>query len=201
MREQYPGALQFLAQFEPHLRKRAAYKRYYTREDPDGRVIETGAYWSMFDVGDYTLSKHKVVWKDQAADFAAAVLSSRRPIPLPNHKVMLAACASSDEAHFICGLLNSVPARTFISAYTVETQISTHVLANVHVPQFDKSRPAHMAVAKASKAAHEAVAKGEDANQGAVDTAAGRIWGLSKADVAEMQSFLNKLLKRDLAAT
>jgi hypothetical protein len=199
MRDEYPGALKYLSQFEEHLRKRAAFKRFYTRVDASGDRSDTGPYWSMFNVGDYTLARHKVVWKDQAADFAAAVLPSRKPIPLPNHKVILVACDSESEAHFICGLLNSTPARSFVAAYTVETQISTHTTKMIHVPPFETEKPAHVAVAKASRTAHAAVKAGKEPDQDAVDVAAGKIWGLTRKEVAELRKFLDQLLKRDLA--
>lgn len=198
MRGHYPGALEYLGQFEEHLRSRAAFRRYFTRVDRTKARVETGPFWSMFNVGDYTLSKHKVIWKDQAADFAAAVVSGGESIPLPNHKVMLVATASEAEAHYICALLNSTPARAFVAAYTVETQISTHVLSNIHVPRFDPDRPKQATLVAASRAAHAAVAAGEEPDQAAVDVAAGKLWGLTKKEVGASREFLGMLLKRDL---
>lgn len=82
MEAQYPDALAYLEQFEKQLRSRAAFKRYFTRKQ-NGQVKETGPFWSMFNVGDYTLAEHKVVWKDIAGDFAAAVLSPGEKLPPP----------------------------------------------------------------------------------------------------------------------
>lgn len=199
MRAEFPNAFSYIEQFEGHLRSRAAFKRYFTRRDPKRGTVETGPYWSMFDVGGYTLAKHKVVWKDQAADFAAAVLTGGTPLPLPNHKVMLGACSTQDEAHYVCGALNSIPARAFICAYTVETQISTHVLKTIHVPRFDRDDSVHRALAEASRAAHAAVKNGGQPDQASVDAAAARLWGLGEEDVAAMGAFLDQLLKRDLS--
>ncbi|MGH2951100.1 MAG: N-6 DNA methylase [Solirubrobacterales bacterium] len=198
MRSDFPGALKYLSEFEQHLRKRAAFKRFYTRVDASGTRIETGRYWSMFNVGGYTLAKHKVVWKDIATDFAAAVIPAGDPCALPAHTVMLIPCGTRDEAHFICGLLNSTPSRALVSAY-VATHISTHTTKVIHVPRFEQGKPAHTAAAKASRAAHAAVKAGEQPDQEAVDAAAGKIWGLSKKQVGELRKFLDQLLKRDLA--
>ncbi|MFN8159805.1 MAG: N-6 DNA methylase [Solirubrobacterales bacterium] len=199
MRDRFPGALDFLAQFEPNLRARAAYKRYFSGRKKSGSPEVP--YWSMFDVGDYTLAPHKVVWKDQASDFAAAVISGGDQVPLPNHKVMLVACECEEEAHYLCGMLNSIPARLFVAAYAVETQIATHPAKYVHLPKFDATSKRHARVAAASRGAHVAAADGKETDQEEVDTAAAGLWGLSKDEVAGMREFLGQLTKRDLART
>lgn len=196
MRDRYPGALRYLEQFEKPLRNRALYKRYYGKNTSG----DIPPYWSMFDVGDYTLAKHKVVWKDQASDFTAAVLTGGEPLALPNHKVILVACDTDDEAHYLCGALNSIPVRLFVACYAVETQISTHTVTYVHVPKFDPKSRSHQALAEASRNAHSAVAAGVGADQSAVDRAAARIWGLRLAEIEAMRIFFDELRKRDLGA-
>jgi SAM-dependent methyltransferase len=195
MQSDYPGALAFLAQFEKQLRSRAAYKRYHSRGAESKRG--DAAFWSMFDVGSYTLAAYKVIWKDIASDFAAAVVPAGKPIPLPAHTVILLACNSDDEAHYVCGLLNSIPARTLIAAY-VATHISTHTTKVVHVPKFDSDDETHRKIVMASQAAHAAVSTGECPDQEAVDLAAARLWDLAPAEVDGMREFLTKLNKRDL---
>lgn len=195
MRDEYPGALAFLTEFETRLRARAAYKRYHSRAT--GSKRPDAAFWSMFDVGDYTLAPHKVVWKDIASDFAAAVVPIGDSIPLPAHTVILLACESDEEAHYVCGLLNSIPARALIASY-VATHISTHTTKVVNVPKFEARNEVHREILEASRAAHAAVAAGEPADQIAVDLAAARLWGLDDAEVDGMRTFLAKLNKRDL---
>lgn len=199
MADEYPGAWRFLSQFEQQLRRRAAFKRYFTRE-VGGKKVETGPYWSMFNVGDYTLAPNKVVWKDIAGDFAAAVIEASDPLALPTHTVMLVACESADEAHYVCGALNSMPARTLIAAY-VATHISTHTTQVVHVPQFDPADSDHTALAEASRAAHAAIAAGEDPDQGAVDRAASALWDIGDDELKLVRDFHASWLKRDLAGS
>jgi SAM-dependent methyltransferase len=197
MRTRFPGALSFLELFERELRARAAFRRYFTRRK-SGRTVATAPYWSMFDVGEYTLGRHKVVWKDQASDFAAAVMPADDPLPLPNHKVILVACETADEAHFLCGALNSVPARLFVAAYAVETQLSTHTVKYIHVPKYDPRKPDHAALATASMNAHAAAASDRTPDQDSVDLAAARLWDLGADEVAEMKDYFHRLRKRDL---
>ena len=151
----------------------------------------------MFNVGEYTLAPHKVVWKDIAADFAAAVPASTEPLPLPTHTAMLIAVGSNDEAHYICGLLNSSPARALIASY-VATHISTHTPQIVHVPAFDPSSRAHRELAEASRACHDAVQSGHEPDEERVDAAAAAVWGISADEVAAARAFLDEMLKRDL---
>jgi hypothetical protein len=200
MATRYPGALAFLEQFETELRARAAFGRYFTTRAKGGSVVETGPYWSMFNVGTYTLARHKVVWKDIATDFAAAVIDPVNPVALSSHSVIEVACESADEAHFLCGLLNSIPARTFVAAY-VAIHISTHTVETIQVPRYDATNPAHAKVVQASRAAHKRVRRGLSPDEDAVDRAAATVWGIKSSETSAMRTFLERLLKRDLART
>ncbi len=200
MQTRYPGAFEFLSSFEAQLRSSAAFRRYYTRRDRSGAIVETGPYWSMFDVGDYTLASYKVVWREQTTEFTAAVVPAADPITIPNHKTILIACESADEAHYLCAALNSLPVRLFVACYAVETQISTHTVEYIHVPKFDPQNPVHLALAEASKAAHNAVEAGTDPDEEAVDRAAAQLWDLTGEELAAMRRFLDQLRKRDLVA-
>ncbi len=195
MESDFPEALAFVSQFEDTLRSRAAYRRFFTRLQ--GKVrIETGPFWSMFNVGSYTLAPHKVAWKYQAADFAAAVIPGGDPIPLPNERCIVIATSSEQEAHYLCAALNSVPLRLFVASYAVEVQLGPHVVRYVRLPKFEPESASHVELAASSRAAHTAVAAGEEPDQNAVDRAAARIWGLTGADVEAMRVFFDKLRKR-----
>ncbi|PWH17966.1 MAG: hypothetical protein DDG59_07045, partial [Anaerolineae bacterium] len=62
LQTRYPCTYGYLKRFERVLRERAAFKRYFTRPERRGRAVETGPFYSMFDVGDYTFAPWKVVW-------------------------------------------------------------------------------------------------------------------------------------------
>jgi hypothetical protein len=193
MASEYPGALEFLSQFEDVLRARRGLRSLL-----EGK--SDAPFWSMFGVGDYTLAPNKVVWKDIAGDFAAAVIEASDPLVLPAHTVMLVACESADEAHYLCGALNSTPPRTLIAAY-VATHISTHTTQVVHVPQFDPADSDHIALAEASRAAHAAVGAGEEPDQSAVDRAASVLWDIGDDELKLVRDFHASWLKRDLAGS
>lgn len=196
MKRDYPNALQYLEHFEGDLRARAAYKRYYAgrKKNP----AEDPPYWSMFNVGQYTLSPHKVLWKDQVRDFTACVAPIADPLPLPNHKVMLVAVDSDAEAHYLAALLNSAPARALINCYSVETQISTAPARHVRLPPFDPKDPRHQELAQVSRDCHDAAKNGRTPDERSVDAAAAAVWGLSGDQVLAARTFLDELFKRDL---
>lgn len=193
MADKYPGALAFLESFEPDLRARRGLPAALRRGE--------WPFWSMLGVGDYTLAEHKVVWRDQAADFAAAVMPRGAPLPFPNHKAMMVACESADEAHYLCGVVNSLPVRTFVASYVVETQISTHLVRYVHIPKFDQENPEHRSLRDAAQNAHAAVSRGDKPDEDTVDRAAGALWGLTFEDLAGMRDYLDRLQKRHESPT
>src|SRR5207253_7168640 len=61
MQSRFPKTYAYLKSFEPFLRSRAAFMRYFTRRGPSGKPIETGPFYSMFDVSNHTFAGHKVL--------------------------------------------------------------------------------------------------------------------------------------------
>ena len=99
-RRDYPRSLGYLQQFEPLLASRAAYRRYQGRQP----------FYSMYNVGPYTLSAAKVIWRRMDSRIRAAVLEpiddaflGPRPI-IPQETCVLIASSSADEAHCLCAV-------------------------------------------------------------------------------------------------
>jgi hypothetical protein len=189
MENQYPKAHSYLAKFEKVLRSRAAFRRYFRAEAP---------YWSMFNVSPFTFAPWKVVWREQASTFTAAVIGpqERRPV-VPDHKLMMVAAASRAEAHYLCAALNSAPSCLAVSAYAIQIQMDTHILENVAVPRFDAQNRNHQRLAELSEAAHRAAAKGDSAEvrriEEEIDRVAARLWDLSDDDLAEIKRSLEEM--------
>jgi SAM-dependent methyltransferase len=121
----FPRTYAYLRRFENTLRSRAAFKRYFTRTQ-NGRIIETGAFYSMFDISTFTLSPYKVVWREQASEFTvAAVISDGKPI-VPDHKLMMVAVNSPEEAYYLSGMLGNVVSRYIVASYIMN--ISTSIV-------------------------------------------------------------------------
>ena len=95
----YPKTYAYLKHFEPELRSRSGYRRYFSEDDP---------FYSLFDVGDYTFAPYKVVWERIASRMGAAVVKADGGKPVvPQETITLVASDSPEEAHYICAVLNS----------------------------------------------------------------------------------------------
>ncbi len=189
MRETFPGAQAYLATFETVLRSRAAFRRYFR---------DTTPYWSMFNVSRFTFSPWKVVWREQASRFTAAAIGpvDGRPV-IPDHKLMMVAVDSCEEAWYLTAALNSAPATLAVAAYTIGIQVSTHVLRRVAVPRFSPDNPLHREMARLSRAAHDQARQGAETEvrrlEAHIDRCAAAIWRLTDSELGEIQRGLEEV--------
>ncbi|MEV5442613.1 N-6 DNA methylase [Streptomyces sp. NPDC052644] len=178
LKEEAPQTLSYLNQFTELLAERKGFTAWERENLRDG-------FYAVQRVGDYTFSRHKVVWRYISPRFMCAVIpGSDKPV-IPNEKLMLIDCASAEEAYFVCGLLSSSVVRVNIESRMVSTQIAPHLIENVRIPIWDPTDPAHVDISRACQDGHELRAEGKDhrAALAAVDAAAARIFEL-KSDVA-----------------
>jgi hypothetical protein len=152
LRVEFVWAHKYFRRFKKVLSERSSYRRFLK---PAG-----APYYCIFDVGPYTFSPFKVVWREIQRDFAAAVLSpvndpfvGQKPA-IPDHKLFFVPLDLEDEAHYLCALLNSVLIKRTISAYAVETQVATHPFEYINIPKYDPKIPTHVELAKLSLQAH-----------------------------------------------
>ncbi|WP_258358482.1 N-6 DNA methylase [Moorella sulfitireducens] len=188
MASKYPRTHAYLARFETILRNRATFRRYFGANDP---------YWSMFNISPFTFAPWKVVWREQASEFTAAVIGpvAGRPV-IPDHKLMMVETHSNDEAYYLCAMLNSSPTLLTVTSYAVEIQMDTHILRHIKIPRYSPRNDLHRNLAKLSCAAHQAAAAGSEAEvrrlEAEIDRAAARIWQLSDEELAEIQRCLEE---------
>ena len=143
MRERFPLTVAYLERFRDLLLSRAAYRRYQER----------GPFYSMYNVGPYTIAPVKVVWRRMDRRISAAVVEFTKPRPVvapggwggsctatpgatvqlspppgfalecrpavPQETCVLVACESSDEAHYICAVLNSALVNELVAGHSV----------------------------------------------------------------------------------
>jgi methylase of polypeptide subunit release factors len=188
MEGQYPRLHSYLARFEALLRSRAAFRRYFKDTDP---------YWSMFNISSFTFAPWKVVWREQASTFTAAVVGplNGRPV-IPDHKLMMVEAATKEEAHYLCAVLNSAPARLAIISYVIQIQMDTHILENINVPKFSTRNKLHQRLADLSEAAHRATASGDEGElrhiEEAIDICAAQLWDLTEEMVIDIKQSLEE---------
>lgn len=188
MESKYPKSHSYFSRFEKFLRMRPSFRRYFRNSDP---------YWSMFNVGSYTFSKWKVVWREQASTFTAAVIGPQNGVPVvPDHKLMMVAIDSPAEAHYLCSVLNSTPSRAAISSYAIQIQMNTHILKNIRIPTFKPDDETHIDLSRLSEKAHNACKTGNIEElqllEDKLDYAASRLWNISNNQLAEMKRTLEE---------
>lgn len=172
MAERFPRTLAYLTGHREMLQRRAAYRRYQGR----------GPFWSMYNVGPYTLAPIKVVWRRMDCRIQAAVvephddpLLGRRPV-IPQETCAFIAAASADEAHYLAGLLNSTLFDFLVRASSVgggKGFGSPGLLRFIRLPPFEPGNGRHQALAACSRAAH---AGPSAVGQEQIDAAAGEVW-------------------------
>lgn len=193
LQTQLPKTYSYLKKFEVVLRSRPLFKRYFTRKGKRG-TVETGPFYSMFNVGTETLAPWKVVWQYISTEFKCAVFGKARiddhgaPKPIiPNEKLMMVGLSSKEEAHYLCGLLNSAPVRMVVQGFMVSTQIAPHVISRLHLPRFDLGDSTHRALVEGSERAHAAAANGDikllRQIEKDLDETASRIWEIPYPDL------------------
>lgn len=195
MKIDYRHAYQFLLQLKKELVDRSIYQLW-------GKGKE---FYSLYDISDYTFSNYKVMWRyvsgsiSAKGDLQSAVVcpinddNLGSKIFIPNEKLMFISVPSEKEAYFICGILNSKISRTIAASYTIETQISTHVLEYIKVPQYNEKNDLHKSIVQISKKIHELVKEEKETtvnNQNAItalsidlDKVTSQIFGINAEDL------------------
>jgi hypothetical protein len=153
MRQQYPRALAYLQRFEDLLTARAAYRRYQQR----------GPFYSMYNVGPYTVAPIKVIWRRMDRQINAAVVEEiedrrlgRRPV-IPQETCVLVACDSLDEAHYLCAVLNSAAVNEVVAGHSVRGGKgfgTPGMLEFIPVRRFQHADRRHAELAALSRQAH-----------------------------------------------
>ncbi len=153
MCNRYPRTLEYLQRFRPLLESRAAYRRYQ----------QQGPFYAMYNVGPYTTAPIKVVWRRMDRRIRAVVLEptddpllGRRPI-IPQETCVLVACETSDEAHYLCAMLNSAAVNDLAAASQVRGGKgfgTPGMLDFIPLRRFRPSDPRHTELASLSRQAH-----------------------------------------------
>jgi hypothetical protein len=166
MRERYPRTLAYVERFHDLLTARAAYRRYQ----------HGGPFYSMYNVGPYTLAPIKVVWRRMDRQINAAVIETavvdpllRRRAVVPQETCVLVACNSTDEAHYLCALLNSDRINERVAAHSVRNGKgfgTPGMLEFLGLRRFHPDDPRHQELAARSRRAHaESVLDGQAASK------------------------------------
>jgi len=206
LRRELPLTYAYLKQFEKHLHARGS------RAVQD--VMAKSAFYAMFAVGPYTLAPFKVIWRRMGNHFTACVAgmvndpSVGTKCVLPIDTVTLVTTSSEDEAHYLCGVLNSSPSIATITSFSAAGRGfgSPSILQQVAIPAYDPASPLHQRLGELSQEAHELAALTPDPSSAKqergealtkvereIDEAAAELWGISAVELKEIQRSLEEL--------
>lgn len=189
MRHEQPRTFDYFRRFEEQLKKRSGFRQYFDSTDP---------FYSIYNVGPYTVQPWKVMWPEVANEVRAGVCGpltdgTETPV-IPDHTIIAVACESAAEAHFIAALLNSAPAQAAARGYIV-LHPSPHILEHIAIPRFESGNSEHALLAALSEKCHQAVSKKEfqglvEAIEAQVDEAAARLWSIKGPQLRALQELL-----------
>lgn len=179
----------YLKHFEPRLRKRSGFKKYFHATDP---------FYSVYNVDQSTFAPHKVAWRDMGDTIQAAVISNAGDrITCPEHHVMFVPCRTAAEAHYLCAILNCAAVRLVVAGYTTNTGISTHVAQLINIPRFDARDETHRRLASLSADCHSAKVRGAvprlRAIECEIDLVSSGLWTLTDGDLEQIHAGLATL--------
>jgi hypothetical protein len=142
LEEHYPKGYEFVTFFEDFLRDRSEFGRW-----------GGGEFYKLFRIGPYTFADHKVVWRQTgiSTGIQSAVISESQYVP--DQKVPLIAVENSDEAHYICGVMNSSFITTVLNSYLM-IDASPGIMDSLKIPIWDGSE-IQKRVAESSRKLHD----------------------------------------------
>lgn len=148
-----PRCHQYLERHKSTLLKRAAYQRYQAR----------APFWSMYNVGPYTISRYKVIWRRMDKIIRAVALGLCRDEYLgdkpfvPQETCVFVACGAMDEAHYLAAMLNSEIVGQLASAQSVvggKGFGTPGMFAQLNIRQFCRDNARHRRLALLGAEAH-----------------------------------------------
>jgi hypothetical protein len=129
---------------------------------------EINPFYRLDNVGEYTYSPYKVLWKEQTGSMSAVVVSryyesipnadidlfSKDKVIVVDSKVLMLDVYNEMEAYYVCGIINSPNVIEVIDGYAVSTNRGVDVLKYIAIPKYDPSNPIHAKIAETSKTIH-----------------------------------------------
>ncbi len=190
MRRRWPKTYTYLKKFEEQLRQRSGFRKYFDPSDP---------FYSMYNVGPYTMAPWKVVWSGQVAPrLRAAVIDGRDrdETIVPDQTCYFCSFEEAIPAHELCAILNSAPVRLWYKSVAYK-HTSMGFVGQLQIPAPGLTPRLAKRLAALSEKAHVASLNGEQRKLGeiesAIDECAAELWGLSSRE----SSGIREALKRD----
>ncbi|MDI3341039.1 MAG: N-6 DNA methylase [Sphaerobacter sp.] len=195
MKTEWPETYQYLSHFRDVLLTRGSTA---VRE-----LAERTVFWTMYGIGPYTFAPYRVAWKRMASDLVATVLSTWETpfgerLVIGTDTTSFIPADDLGEAHYLCALLNSAPARAFVRSYSSAGRGfgAPSVINPMALPRFDASDRAHQRLSELSQEAHKLATHGQRAQAGIhtveaeIDRCAAKLWGVDDKELEVIRQAL-----------
>jgi hypothetical protein len=153
LKVKFPKTFAFFKKFEKDIRACALLGQFFNPK--------TDPFYSSYNVGGYTYSPFKVVWKEICQEIESVVIEDPDRSKIPDHKLVMVAFDRAEPAYFLSGLLNSIPLGLFVRSYAVQTSISGHIFDYVAFPDFNSSDVLHRKISSLALRCHKACSDNE----------------------------------------
>lgn len=183
MEQKYPNTLEYLLYFQDILESRAAQIRYQKRSE----------FYSMYNVGEYTFSPWKTVWRRMDSRIRAVAVGPRplfdlfpRPV-FPQETCCFIPTNTPDEAYYLAGVLNSSEANQRAQNSCVAGSKgfgSPRILSFIPLIQYDPNEALHQKIVRLAKA----IQKAETENSQTAESTSSEL-------ITNLESELNKYAK------
>jgi hypothetical protein len=196
MKNKYPRTYSYLLKFKKQLLQRAS--------SSVQRLMDGGAFYSMFAVGPYTLAEWKVVYKRLSNAMQAAFIPKDQ---IAHEKLILVTASSRLEAHYVAALLNSSPADLLLQGAAVRVQTKEFApsdISHLKVLAFNQRETLHAELSSLSMECDEAAAKNDASRiaklEAQIDRVAAKLWGITDDELKAIQDALAETGKSKRAA-
>ena len=197
MKLKYPKTYTYFKKFEDQLRKRSGFRQYFKPNDP---------FWSMYNVGPYTSSPIKIMWRQFIPHLNMVVTLESSDtylgmrFPLTNHVVSFVQFADFQEAYYFSATGNSTMTSFINASYSTGKSFGApHILNHIAIPKFNPKDSTHQALAKLSQRCHEAAVKGLTDTvaelEAEIDQAAAKLWDITGGELRAIQDALKAMEK------
>lgn len=137
---------------------------------------KTNPFYRLDNVGVYTFSPYKVLWKEQTGSMSAVVVSSylqsipnaddtlfsKDKVIVVDSKVLMLSLYNEMEAYYVCGIINAPHITEVVDGYAISTNRGVDVLKYIAIPKYDASNALHTTIAMISKEIHSLAKEDKD---------------------------------------
>ena len=190
MKINFPKTYSYFMKFKKILLQRSAYT-----------LLRKGhPFYIMVDIHKESFAPFKVAWKRMGSEIEAAVLSptndpniGKKPL-IPQETISFIPLEKSEEAHYLCAILNSTEVNTLVKSFSQlggKSFATPSILEQIKIPKFNSRDKVHIRLVELSKKAHELAKNGNEKTltkiEDEIDELVAELYGLSKTELQNLK--------------